>query len=233
MNRLIISLEEKLHKGIVSFVYLKKDGSRRNANGTLYGIGHTIKGNGGRSCKWTLNYYDVDCQDWRSFLIENLISVGEVRQKTAEEHHDICIALIVKLKEKMRKNGITAFAYRKKDGSILYTHGVLSDGIDEEKRLFTYFDTDKREEITFKIDDFIGIGEQIDIANMVSFANESKTNSKHYNEFSSLDIKTILANKGIKIKDTENFMVIDLLPELNKEQLKDLIIKATERLANL
>ena len=233
MNRLIISLEEKLHKGIVSFVYLKKDGSRRNANGTLYGIGHTIKGNGGRSCKWTLNYYDVDCQDWRSFLIENLISVGEVRQKTAEEHHDICIALIVKLKEKMRKNGITAFAYRKKDGSILYTHGVLSDGIDEEKRLFTYFDTDKREEITFKIDDFIGIGEQIDIANMVSFANESKTTSKHYNEFSSLDIKTILANKGIKIKDTENFMVIDLLPELNKEQLKDLIIKATERLANL
>lgn len=233
MNRLIISLEEKLHKGIVSFVYLKKDGSRRNANGTLYGIAHTIKGNGGRSCKWTLNYYDVDCQAWRSFLIENLISVGEVRQKTAEEHHDICIALIVKLKEKMRKNGITAFAYRKKDGSILYTHGVLSDGIDEEKRLFTYFDTDKREEITFKIDDFIGIGEQIDIANMVSFANESKTNSKHYNEFSSLDIKTILANKGIKIKDTENFMVIDLLPELNKEQLKDLIIKATERLANL
>lgn len=233
MNRLIISLEEKLHKGIVSFVYLKKDGSRRNANGTLYGIGHTIKGNGGRSCKWTLNYYDVDCQDWRSFLIENLISVGEVRQKTAEEHHDICIALIVKLKEKMRKKGITAFAYRKKDGSILYTHGVLSDGIDKEKRVFTYFDTDKREEITFKIDDFIGIGEQIDIANMLSFANESKTNNRHYSEFSSLDIKTILANKGIKIKDTENFMVIDLLPEMNKEQLKDLIIKATERLANL
>ena len=233
MNRLIISLEEKLHKGIVSFVYLKKDGSRRNANGTLYGIGHTIKGNGGRSCKWTLNYYDVDCQDWRSFLIENLISVGEVRQKTAEEHHDICIALIVKLKEKMRKKGITAFAYRNKDGSIFYTHGVLSDGIDKEKRIFTYFDTDKREEITFEIDDFIGIGERIDIANMLSFANESKTNSKHYNEFSSLDIKTILANKGIKIKDTENFMVIDLLPEMNKEQLKNLIIKATERLANL
>ena len=54
-----------------------------------------------------------------------------------------------------------------------------------------------------------------------------------YNEFSRLDIKTILANKGIDIEDTEYFMVIDLLPELNKEQLKDLIIKATERLANL
>ena len=60
-----------------------------------------------------------------------------------------------------------------------------------------------------------------------------KQESKVYNEFSRLDIKTILANKGIDIEDTENFMVIDLLPELSKEQLKDLIIKATERLANL
>jgi len=208
MNRLIISLEEKLHKGIVSFVYLKKDGSRRNANGTLYGIGHTIKGNGGRSCKWTLNYYDVDCQAWRSFLIENLISVGEVRQKTAEEHHDICLALAIKLKEKMKKEGVTAFAYRKTDGSIRHAHGILSDKIDITGQYFIYFDTDKQEERKFRIDAFIGIGELI-------------------------DIKTILANKGIDIEDTENFMVIDLLPELNKEQLKDLIIKATERLANL
>ena len=60
-----------------------------------------------------------------------------------------------------------------------------------------------------------------------------KQEVKVYNEFSRLDIKTIFANKGIDIEDTENFMVIDLLPELNKEQLKDLIIKATERLAYL
>lgn len=233
MNRLIISLEEKLHKGIVSFVYLKKDGSRRNANGTLYGIGHTIKGNGGRSCKWTLNYYDVDCQAWRSFLIENLISVGEVRQKTAEEHHDICLALAIKLKEKMKKEGVTAFAYRKTDGSIRHAHGILSDKINITGQYFVYFDTDKQEERKFRIDAFIGIGELIEIDNTMSFENETQTRSKVYNEFSRLDIKTILANKGIDIEDTENFMVIDLLPELNKEQLKDLIIKATERLANL
>ena len=59
------------------------------------------------------------------------------------------------------------------------------------------------------------------------------TSGKSYNDFSQLDIKTILAKKGIDIEDTENFMVIDLLPELNKEQLKDLICKAAERLATL
>ena len=234
MNRLIISLEEKLHKGIVSFVYLKKDGSRRNANGTLYGIGHTIKGNGGRSCKWTLNYYDVDCQAWRSFLIENLIAVGEVRQKTEEEHHDICIALIVKLKENMRKNGITAFAYRKKDGSILYTHGVLSDGIDEEKRIFTYFDTDKREEITFKIDDFIGIGEigELDMYIKTFHCVRDKEKLESL-DISEINLKNIIDSQGYKYKNLEEVKVIDLLPYLNKEQLKKFICRAAERLAEI
>lgn len=233
MEHLYEILVDKLHRGVVSFVYRKKDGSKRYACGTLYGIGHTIKGNGGRSCKWTLNYYDVDCQAWRSFLIENLISVGEVRQKTLEEHHDICLALVIKLKEKMKKEGVTAFAYRKTDGSIRHAHGILSDKIDITGQYFVYFDTDKQEERKFRIDAFIGIGELIEIDNTISFENETQTRSKVYNEFSRLDIKTILANKGIDIEDTENFMVIDLLPELNKEQLKDLIIKATERLANL
>lgn len=233
MEHLYEILVDKLHRGVVSFVYRKKDGSKRYACGTLHGIGHTIKGNGGRSCKWTLNYYDVDCQAWRSFLIENLISVGEVRQKTLEEHHDICLALVIKLKEKMKKEGVTAFAYRKTDGSIRHAHGILSDKIDITGQYFVYFDTDKQEERKFRIDAFIGIGELIEIDNTISFENETQTRSKVYNEFSRLDIKTILANKGIDIEDTENFMVIDLLPELNKEQLKDLIIKATERLANL
>ena len=233
MEHLFEILVDKLHRGVVSFVYRKKDGSKRYACGTLYGIGHTIKGNGGRSCKWTLNYYDVDCQAWRSFLIENLISVGEVRQKTVEEHHNICLALVIKLKEKMKKEGVTAFAYRKTDGSIRHAHGILSDKIDITGQYFVYFDTDKQEERKFRIDAFIGIGELIEIDNTISFENETQTRSKVYNEFSRLDIKTILANKGIDIEDTENFMVIDLLPELNKEQLKDLIIKATERLANL
>ena len=72
----------------------------------------------------------------------------------------------------------------------------------------------------------------------VSFHESSRqesrcSSSRSYNDFSTLDIKTILAKKGIDIEDTENFMVIDLLPELNKEQLKDLICKAAARLAEL
>ena len=126
-----------------------------------------------------------------------------------------------------------AFAYRKTDGSIRHAHGILSDNIDITGQYFVYFDIDKQEERKFRIDAFIGIGEPIEIDNTISFENETQTISKVYNEFSRLDIKTILANKGIDIEDTENFMVIDLLPELNKEQLKDLIIKATERLAYL
>ena len=44
MENLFETLVEKLRKGIVSFVYRKKDGTERHACGTLYGIGHTIKG---------------------------------------------------------------------------------------------------------------------------------------------------------------------------------------------
>ena len=42
MENLFETLVEKLRKGIVSFVYRKKDGTERHACGTLYGIGHTI-----------------------------------------------------------------------------------------------------------------------------------------------------------------------------------------------
>lgn len=234
MNKLILTLEERLHKGIVSFVYLKKDGSRRKANGTLYGVGHTLKGNGTKSCKWTLNYYDMDCQGWRSFLIENLISVGEVRKKTEDEHHEVCIALIVKLKEKMKKEGITAFAYRKKDGSISYTHGVLSDGIDEEKKKFTYYDTDKRKEITFEIDDFVGIGQfgELEMYSTTYYHINSKEKFESL-DISEINLKNIIESKGYKMEDVEQVKIIDLLPYLNKEQLKKLIIRAADRMAEL
>ena len=210
--------------GVVNFTYIKKDGKVRHACGTLYGIGHTIKGTGkGHECSYTLRYYDVDCKGWRSFIIGNLQEVGELRKGTIEEHHDICIALVVKLKEKMDKEGTTAFAYRKADGSIRYAHGFALESIDLDSGIFVYFDTDKGEKRQFRIDSFIGFGEFGEIDEL----------ARNYNEFSNLDIKTILAKKGIKIEDTENFMVIDLLPELNKEQLKDLICKAAARLAGL
>ena len=238
MENLFETLVEKLRKGIVSFVYRKKDGTERHACGTLYGIGHTIKGNSiHHHSKFTLAYYDVDCKGWRSFLIDNLIEVGELRKGTIAEHHDICLALVVKLKEKMKKDGVTAFAYRKVDGSVRYAHGILSDSIDVSGRYFVYFDADKGEERKFRIDAFIGIGEPEDLeGNSISFFDETSrttSSSKTYNDCSTLGIKSILAKRGVAIEDTENFMVIDLLPELNKAQLKDLICKAAERLASL
>lgn len=238
MENLFDTLVAKLRKGIVSFVYKKKDGTERHACGTLYGIGHTIKGTSKHhQCNYTLAYYDVDCKGWRSFVIENLVEVGELRQETMDEHHDICLALVVKLKEKMKKEGKTAFAYRKADGTIRYAHGILSDGIDVLGRYFVYFDTDKGEERKFRIGAFIGIGEPKDLeGNSISFFDETSrttSNSKTYNDCSTLGIKSILVKRGVAIEDTENFMVIDLLPELNKAQLKDLICKAAERLASL
>lgn len=239
MENLFETLVSKLRKGIVSFVYKKKDGTERHACGTLYGIGHTIKGGTAHhQCRYTLAYYDIDCKGWRSFIIDNLLEVGELRQGTITEHHDICLALVVKLKEKMSTEGKTAFAYRKVDGTIRYAHGILSDQVDASGKYFIYFDTDKGEERKFRIDSFIGIGEPAEIEDSNIFADatrteETDTRSKAYNEFSNIDIKSILAHKGISIDDTENFMVIDLLPELNKKQLKDLICKAAERLATL
>ena len=236
MSNLIYVLIEKLHKGIVSFVYNKKDGGIRHACGTLYGVGHTIKGVGQKECSWTLRYYDVDCKGWRSFIIENLVSVGDVRKGTIEEHHDICLALVVKLKEKMQKEEKVAFAYRKVDGSIRYAHGTLLPTSGTDSEYFTYFDTDKGEERKFRIDAFIGFGEQDEVdfsvfEDAMPEIEPSRTTS--YSDISDGTIKSILSKKGIEMRDTENVMVIDLLPYLTKEQLKDLIIKATTRLAEL
>lgn len=248
MAELIKTLIEKLHKGIVSFTYIKKDGSTRHAEGTLYGVGHTIKGGTARhECSYVLKYYDVDCQAWRCFIMKNLVEVGEVRTETANEHHNICLALVVKLKEKMKKGGATAFAYRKVDGSIRYAHGIISDEADVSGKYIEYFDTDKNEIRKFRIDSFIGIGEPNEIADYVEHDTEyhrheelNKTESStfaHRPDMSSsiegLDIKSVLSKKGIAIDDVENMMVIDLIPELNKEQLRDLIIRATKRLAEI
>ena len=236
MTKLIDSLIEKLHKGIVSFVYNKKDGAVRHACGTLYGVGHTIKGVGQKDCSWTLRYYDVDCKGWRSFIIDNLVSVGEVRKGTLEEHHDICLALVVKLKERMKNEEKVAFAYRKVDGSIRYAHGSLLPTSGEFDGYFTYFDTDKGEERKFRIDAFVGFGEEdeIDFTAFDDAMPEMETyGDNHYSDISEVTIKNILSKKGIDMADTENVMVIDLLPYLTKSQLKDLIIKATTRLAEL
>lgn len=45
--------------------------------------------------------------------MENLIEVGEVRKETPDEHHDICLALVVKLKDKMKKEGLHGLRIQK------------------------------------------------------------------------------------------------------------------------
>ena len=236
MASMIENLVDKLHKGIVDFVYYKKDGGTRHACGTLYGVGHTIKGVGKNDCTWTLRYYDVDCKGWRSFIIGNLVSVGEVRKGTIDEHHNICLALVVKLKEKMQKEGKVSFAYRKTDGSIRYAHGTLLPSSGSDSKYFAYFDLDKGEERKFRIDAFLGFGEEGEIDFRVfedAMPEPESSHGKRYSDISDTTIQSILEKKGISLGDTEDIMVIDLLPYLNKEQLKDLIIKATTRLAEL
>ena len=60
-------LTKRMRKGVVSFCYEK-------AKGTLQGIAPLIKGSGQDSPK-TFRYFDVEAGGFRSFRIENLITV--------------------------------------------------------------------------------------------------------------------------------------------------------------
>ena len=72
-----------LHEGLVCFTYLKKDGTIREAKGTLCpvlvpvdkwpkGDGKAVKHN-----EAIINYYDLDRQEWRSFDIRNFVGYVE------------------------------------------------------------------------------------------------------------------------------------------------------------
>ena len=70
-------LKQELHKREVKFSYWKKDGSIREARGTLnsevYGKDNEPTGSGRPIPENQVRYYDLDVQGWRSFLSENLI----------------------------------------------------------------------------------------------------------------------------------------------------------------
>ncbi|MFI3265283.1 MAG: SH3 beta-barrel fold-containing protein [Rikenellaceae bacterium] len=70
----IYRLSKRMTGEVVKFTYEKVDGSLRTAKGTLRAIGHLIKG-GGSNTPSTLRYFDVEAQAFRSFRIENLITV--------------------------------------------------------------------------------------------------------------------------------------------------------------
>lgn len=79
LTEALVLLKEKMHKGVVSFTYLKKDGSSRESHGTLnidtMGEENAPKGLLDTHNDSTTRYYDVDSQGWRSFINVNLISI--------------------------------------------------------------------------------------------------------------------------------------------------------------
>lgn len=70
-------LKQELRKREVKFSYWKKNGSVREARGTLnsevYGKDNEPSGSSRSVPENQVRYYDLDAQGWRSFLAENLI----------------------------------------------------------------------------------------------------------------------------------------------------------------
>lgn len=75
---MIQSLKEKLRSGVAHFLYLKKDGSIREAWGTTNAaLAH--KYTNGRGCSRelyaTTAYFDIEKSAWRSFRWERIVQV--------------------------------------------------------------------------------------------------------------------------------------------------------------
>lgn len=74
----ISKFKKALHDGKVKFSYTKKDGSIRDAVGTLnidvMGKENEPKGTGYEIMDSNIRYYDLNSEGWRSFIVDNLIS---------------------------------------------------------------------------------------------------------------------------------------------------------------
>lgn len=76
--QMIETLKAKMNNGVAHFIFLKKDGSVREAWGTTQPQLAKAMTNG-RGCSRelykTTAYYDVECGGWRSFRWETLVKV--------------------------------------------------------------------------------------------------------------------------------------------------------------
>lgn len=73
----LAELKKKLHEGVVEFTYIKKDGSERKAKGTLNfeiieELGGPIPTGQITHPTYTTRYFDIDKEEWRSFLNDSL-----------------------------------------------------------------------------------------------------------------------------------------------------------------
>ena len=75
----INNLKSEMHKGVVEFSYIKKDGSTRIAKGTLnfeiMGEENTPKSGVEYDSEKTTRYFDVDSEGWRSFKNDNFLEI--------------------------------------------------------------------------------------------------------------------------------------------------------------
>lgn len=67
-------LIRRMRAGVVSFAYEKTDGTLRRAKGTLRDVVALVKGTG-KETPSTVRYYDLEAAGFRSFRIENLITI--------------------------------------------------------------------------------------------------------------------------------------------------------------
>lgn len=75
---ILANLKSRMQKGeVMRFVYQKKDGSLRQAVGTLQSdaVKANIVGTGHNIGKEQFAYIDLERMQWRSFLKENLIGI--------------------------------------------------------------------------------------------------------------------------------------------------------------
>lgn len=74
-NEKEIDIDQMLHTGIVSFSYLKSDGSIREARGTLVSsLCPELKGGGRPTPEHLQLYYDLGKESFKSFKKSNLIA---------------------------------------------------------------------------------------------------------------------------------------------------------------
>ena len=80
----IETLLAEMHKGVVKFSFTKKDGSLREAEGTLnQSTIHSVYSFKGGDCPpqryGYVSYWDTEKKDWRCFNPSNLVSIeGQV-----------------------------------------------------------------------------------------------------------------------------------------------------------
>lgn len=77
-------LAKAMKQGVVSFYYMKADGTIRKAAGTLLNIPDSTATGGKRFTKpsyKTMSYFDIDKKAFRCFRVENLICMSVVTKR--------------------------------------------------------------------------------------------------------------------------------------------------------